>query len=346
AELLDLLDTVVEQHLIADVPIGLLLSGGLDSSFVGALARKRGALRSIAMGFARSGLDERREARRAAEAIGTEHEEVLIEPEEVAAEVERAAFVFDDLFGDWGTISTRVLYRRCRERGVRVALVGEGSDELFAGYTRFERTDRRGDLRSTFRRYQAFSSRRWGGLFGKFRRALQELAPDGNLFEATRRFETRRQLPNHYVMKVDKASMSVSLEARAPYLDRRVARLALTTPGRNLQADGKNKLVLRRAAEISGLLPASVTWRPKLGGSMPASWLDEVPAFREFARQVVLERSGFCDRLGLRRPMERYFAGVATGDPWPLALAHYGVLAWRLLLLELWSRTYLRRSAA
>jgi asparagine synthase (glutamine-hydrolysing) len=345
AELLAVLGEVVDQHLIADVPIGLLLSGGLDSSFIGALARRRGPLRSIAMGFARSRLDERAEARRAAEAIGSDHEEILLEPEEVAAEVEGAAFVFDDLFGDWGTISTRVLYRRCRERGVKVALVGEGSDELFAGYTQFPRTNAPRRTRITFRRYQAYASRRWGGLYGRFRRTLEEIAPGADLFESIRRFETRRQLPNNFVMKVDKASMSVSLEARAPYLDRRVARLALSTPAHLLQAGGENKLLLRRAAELSGLLPREIARRPKVGGSMPASWLDEVPSFREFARSTVLDGS-FCRILGLRRPMERYFAHGRIGDPWPMPLAHHGVVAWRLLLLELWARSYLPKGKA
>ncbi len=176
---------------------------------------------------------------------------------------------------------------------------------------------------------------------------LREIAAevDGDLFETVRRFEATRQLPNNYVMKVDKASMSVSLEARAPYLDRRIAEIAFRTPREWLLRDGRNKHLLRRVAERSGALPADVAQRPKVGGSIAASWLEEVPQFQAFARETVLARDGFAERLGLRPAMERFFAGRG-GYPFPRQLSILGHLGWRLLLLELWSRHYLRARAA
>ena len=126
AELTATLGQVVTEHLIADVPVGMLLSGGLDSSVLAALAARQGPLTTICMGFGGSDVDERAHARQVAEHIGSRHVDVLITPSEVMAEVQSGAWVFDDLFADWGTISTRLLYRRCREMGLKVVLVGEG----------------------------------------------------------------------------------------------------------------------------------------------------------------------------------------------------------------------------
>jgi asparagine synthase (glutamine-hydrolysing) len=340
-ELLETLSQVVDEHLVADVPVGLLLSGGLDSSLVAALAARRSPIRTVSMGFAESTHDERDWARRVAAAIGSEHQEIAITPDEIAAEIESSAWIFDDLFADWGTVTTRLLYRRCRELGLKVALVGEGADELFAGYPIFEATDGGASSLAIARLYRRYAGRRWGGLFGDFRRVFRELldVSDGDLFEAVRRFEVERQLPANYVMKVDKASMSVSLEARAPYLDRRVAALALATPREWLLRDGTQKWLLRRAATISGALPREIATRPKAGGSIAASWLDDHPRFREFARERVLAPGGFAGRVGLRGAMERYFAGERT-LPFPNPISHLGALAWRLLLLELWAPSY------
>ncbi|MFN7941369.1 MAG: asparagine synthase (glutamine-hydrolyzing) [Thermoanaerobaculia bacterium] len=340
-ELSSCLETVVAQHLIADVPVGLLLSGGLDSSLVAALAARRESVTTVSMGFADSAHDERPWGARVARAIGSRHHEVLIAPGEVAAEIEECAAIFDDLFADWGTVTTRILYRKCRELGLKVVLVGEGSDEIFAGYPVFEPAarSRAGDW-ALFQLYRRYASRRYGSLFGRFRSTMRELLAEsgGDLFDAVRRFESRRQLPANYVMKVDKASMSVSLEARAPYLDRRVAEIAYRAPVAELLGEGTNKLLLRRVAERSGLLPPEIARRPKMGGSIAASWLDEVPQFRGFARDVVLAPDGWAAEVGLRPAMEAYFSG-RPGFAFPRALSLFSHVAWRLLLLELWSRS-------
>ncbi len=237
-------------------------------------ARTEGGITTVSMGFTESDHDERPWGRRVSEAIGSRHIDVAISPAEVAAEIESAAWIFDDLFADWGTITTRILYRKCRELGLKVVLVGEGADELFGGYPQFRRALARWTPWATAGLYRGYVSRRWGGLYGRFRASLRELAGDdsvGDLFEAVRRFEVRRQLPGNYVMKVDKASMSVSLEARAPYLDRRIAEIALRTPAEHLLRDGTEKWLLRRAAKRTGRLPEEVVQRAQAGGSIAAS---------------------------------------------------------------------------
>lgn len=341
-----LLTTVVEEHLIADVPVGLLLSGGLDSSLVAALAARQGPLHTVSMGFAQSTVDERANARSVSAFIGSTHSEVVIEPQDVRAEIEAGAWVFDDLFADWGTITTRLLYRRCREMGLKVVLVGEGADELFGGYDVFRLPARLG-LWGQFRLYQRYSGRRHGRLFAEFRTALQTylLQGEGDPFHAVRLFESRRQLPNQYVMKVDKASMAESVEARAPFLDRRIAEFAYRTPHEWLLRGGENKYLLRALARSRQLLPSPTSAQAKFGAPLAASWMDDDARFRAFARERILSEGSRTRQLGLARAMSAYFDQGRSGYPFPAALSVFRNLAWRLLLLELWSDRYTASSA-
>jgi asparagine synthase (glutamine-hydrolysing) len=338
-ELHETLSQVVAEHLIADVPVGLLLSGGLDSSLVAALAARQSRLTTLTMGFADSKVDERPFGRQVAEHLGSDHHEVLFEPAELAAGLDEAAACLDDLFGDWGVITTRLVYARARQQGLKVVLVGEGSDELFAGYPVFETPAGPAWLR-TLQLYRRYCGRRYGRGVLRFAPLFRRLLARsrGDLFDAIRLFESRHQLPNNYVMKVDKASMSVSAEARCPWLDQRVAEIAYRTPRRFLLAEGTNKHLLRFMARRRGLLPEEIVSRPKYGASIAASWLDEAPGFRAHARGLILERDRWADALDLRDAMERYFDRGERGYPPPRAISIFSNLAWRLLLLELWSR--------
>jgi asparagine synthase (glutamine-hydrolysing) len=340
------LSEVVGQHLVADVPVGLLLSGGLDSSITAALAARKTRVTTISMGFAESTLDERRYARVVADHIRSDHREVTIEPRDISETLEEVAWYFDDLFADWGTVSTRILYRTCREMGIKVVLVGEGSDEIFGGYPIFDAARRlRGPMGwKLFQLYRRYAGRRHGSQFWHFARIMQKYLrdSDGDWFHAVRLFETRNQLPNNYVMKVDKASMSVSVEARAPFLDRRVAERAFSMTGNQLLGPEGPKAVLRSMAERFALLPLEITRRPKMGSSMAASWMKDSATFRAYARGVILERDSWVDRLGLRHAMTDYFEENRSGYAFPHGISIFGNLAWRLLLLNLWSRRYMR----
>jgi asparagine synthase (glutamine-hydrolysing) len=281
--------------------------------------------------------------------LGSQHEEVVITPDEVADAVGKDVWYLDDLFGDWGFFSTLVLYRRCRAMGAKVVLVGEGSDELFGGYPPFAtaggaEADGAGLWSRGLRLYRWYSGRRWGRELVPFLRTVASLhrETEGDFFSTIRHFESRHQLPHNYNMKVDKASMAASVEARVPFLDVRVARLAYTMPRSLLLRGDSNKYLLRRVAARYGLLPTEIGERPKYGASIAATWMDDHPPFRAFAREVILDRQGWVDRLELRPAMEDYFDGRRRGYRFPHGLSIFSVLAWRLLLLNLWSRHYLR----
>jgi asparagine synthase (glutamine-hydrolysing) len=127
----------VRKRLVADVPLGALLSGGIDSSIVVALMAQLQAepVRTFSVGFAEERYDERAHARRVAERYGTAHEEILLEPD-IEATLPKLAAAFDRPFGDSSALPTYLVCEEAR-RHVTVALVGDGGDEAFAGYERY-----------------------------------------------------------------------------------------------------------------------------------------------------------------------------------------------------------------
>ncbi len=337
------LSEVVAQHLVADVPVALLLSGGLDSSILAALAAKSTRVSTLSMGFADSGVDERSQARAVASFIGSAHTEILIGPEQIRADLEQTVACFDDLFADWGTISTRLLYKKSQELGIKAVLVGEGSDELFGGYSIFRYAQRTAPLDLwLLQLYRAYCGQRYGRFFGTFRNTILNYLREtsGDRFSAIRLFETRNQLPNNYVMKVDKASMAISIEARTPFLDQRIAEIAYRIPADQLLSQNSEKVILRRIAERFALLPKQAYSRPKFGASIAASWMDDSAEFRQYAQEIILAPGSWTNALGLKGAMSAYFIKRRAGYPFPHPISIFRNLAWRLLALELWSRSY------
>src|SRR5262245_47857518 len=342
-ELFETLRLVVRQHLVADVPVGLLLSGGLDSSLVAALAAQDASIRTICMGFTESLVDERPHAATVARFIGSEHEEVLISPEEILTSLSDTIPYFDDLFADWGTVTTRLLYAKCRERGIKVVVVGEGADELFGGYDIFRQSFSKAPTEWwLFKLYRYYAGQRHGRYFGTFRSTMREYldSTQGDRFAAMRLFESRNQLPGNYVMKVDKASMSVSVEARVPFLDQRVAEIAYRIPREQLLSRNTEKQILRKIAHAHQLLPHATVQRRKFGASIAANWMDDSLMFRRYAQEKILDSGSWTAALGLRKAMNEYFVRNRAGYSFPRAISIFRNLAWRLLVLEMWCKSY------
>jgi asparagine synthase (glutamine-hydrolysing) len=126
----------VRRRLVADVPLGALLSGGIDSSVVVAeMARASQQVRTFTVGFGDDRYDERAYARAVAERYGTEHEEIVVEPD-VTELLPQLARTFDEPLGDEAALPQFVVSELARQH-VTVALTGDGGDEAFAGYERY-----------------------------------------------------------------------------------------------------------------------------------------------------------------------------------------------------------------
>lgn len=134
AELRELLRESVRAHLVADVPVGVFLSGGIDSGALAALAAEEvPRLSTFSVGFEEGSFDERSRARMVAERYGTDHHEVELRSQDAAELLPEVAAAFDEPFADSSMLPTWLVSRLARTQ-VTVALSGEGGDELFGGY--------------------------------------------------------------------------------------------------------------------------------------------------------------------------------------------------------------------
>ena len=147
ARVLGTLTESAREMAVSDVPLGIFLSGGVDSSsVVAAAAQGGGRLKTFTIGFNDAACDERRWARAVADRYGTEHHERVVQPDDVDAALRRLMWHFDEPFSDHSFLPTYYLAAETR-REVTVALSGDGADEAFAGYRRYSRAMRRVGVR-------------------------------------------------------------------------------------------------------------------------------------------------------------------------------------------------------
>jgi asparagine synthase (glutamine-hydrolysing) len=275
----EMLEKSVRDRLQADVPVGILLSGGLDSSLIAALAQKASdkpiKTFTVSLDHEKS---ESRFARIVSSHIGSEHHELFVEHGGMIDKLKEAIPIFDDLTStDGGLLGTRLLCREIRKNGIKVVLLGEGADEVNAGYNKFAFSkipfSFMPDFVGNFGYYYAigqnlFLNHKTLAYARKTHRWIQEQV--GDKLQKLTAFDIKRQLPNHLLMKVDKGSMAESVEARTPYLDYHLVEYGFSLPAeykiKRKRANPKQpheKYILRRIAEK--YLPPEIAWRKKFG---------------------------------------------------------------------------------
>jgi len=133
------LDTVVREHMVSDVPLGVFLSGGIDSSAVAAFATRHvsGRLKTFSIGFDDASFDESERARQVAQTLGTDHHEEVLSLRGASELIDGLPDLLDEPLGDASLLATYLLSRFAR-RTVTVALSGDGGDEIFAGYPTYQ----------------------------------------------------------------------------------------------------------------------------------------------------------------------------------------------------------------
>ena len=291
------LEEAVRLRLRADVPVGLYLSGGVNSAFIGALMQRNlnVPLHSFSISFEGSDRNEQRFARRASDVIGTAHHELAVTKQMLWANLAKSLWFSELPFVSLAPVGKFLLSELARKH-VTVVLTGEGADELFLGYRRYFQNAIR-DTRNTLPARQRSSAQarrlKLGGMSGKLLRGLSLLiyhpCQRGRLASARTNTAIHSDPAKPVICAVqegrlasmpfdilcflgDREEMAHSLEARLPFLDHKLYEVAKEIPVDFKMRDGLEKAVLRDAAD--GILPDDLRLRRKSGFMLTSDPVD------------------------------------------------------------------------
>ncbi len=389
-ELERLLGNAVRGQMVADVPLGALLSGGIDSSTIAALMQANSSrpVRTFTIGFEDQAHDEATHARAVAAHLGTEHTELRLGAGDALGLIPRMPAMYDEPFADSSQLPTHLVMQLARQN-VTVALSGDAGDELFGGYNRYFLGPKvwrsiawmpRLPRRALGAALMALPVHAVNRVAGPLAQRMDISLLGDKLHKLGLRMRTVRSLDDLYValvtewpraerividgsipcnllddrvcwpalsdpvarmmamdaltyltddilVKVDRASMAVSLETRAPFLDRDVVEFGWSLPMSMKMRNGRGKWILRRLLDRH--VPRELVERPKMGFGIPLdAWLRG--PLREWAENLLsverLRREGFLDPAPIRATWERHVRGKGA----------FGYRLWSVLMFQAW----------
>jgi asparagine synthase (glutamine-hydrolysing) len=391
-ELERLLKSAVRHQMMADVPLGAFLSGGIDSSTVVALMQSQSAeaIKTFTIGFNESGYDEALYAKAVAKHLGTDHTELYVTPQQAMDVIPKLSNLYSEPFSDSSQIPTFLVSQLARKK-VTVSLSGDAGDELFAGYNRYIVTRNLWSKISRIpkvmrlnasKRITSISPQHWDSLLKVvdyfLPNALQMSNPGEKLHKGAgvltsdtidelylklvthwephelviggqepvtalrgnrlplkglddvqrmMALDTMTYLSDDILVKIDRASMGVSLEGRVPFLDHRVAEFAWSLPQHLKLRDGVGKWALRQV--LYRYVPKELIERPKMGFGIPIdSWLRG--EMRGWAESLLdenrLRQEGFFNPIPIRQKWCEHLSGKRN---WQYHL-------WDVLMFQAW----------
>jgi asparagine synthase (glutamine-hydrolysing) len=392
----DALTESIRSQMIADVPLGAFLSGGIDSSLIVSIMQSLSSnpIKTYTIGFDHSEYNEANDAKLIANYLGTEHTELYVTAAQAHDVIPKIPNIFDEPFADSSQIPT-YLISKLASSDVTVSLSGDGGDELFGGYNRYCKgySAWKNLSRMPYPINYFFSEiihsinpYKWNLLYnylGKYitneRRhknigdklykmadivkinspqdmylslvsfwdnteeiVLNSSEPMtiprdynnwiGNLDDRENMMflDTISYLPDDILTKVDRSSMAVSLESRAPFLNHALIELSQRIPIELKIKEGKGKWILRNI--LNDFIPTNFIDKPKTGFGVPiAEWLRG--PLKEWAESLI-------DNSRLKH--DGYFNAVLVSDMWEKHInkdRNYGHHLWSILMFQAWLET-------
>jgi len=392
-QLLTMLRSSIEARMMSDVPFGVFLSGGIDSSVNVALMAElmNRPVDTFTVGFKQlEKYNELEYARKIAKLFNTNHREILIDEQDAFNILEHLAYREDEPNADPVCIPLYFLSKLTRESGTIVVQVGEGSDEQFAGYpwivqhykvyekywrhyTKLPQfikktayyiskpilNNTHKTLALDYIRRAAFDEQfYWSGisifspehlnlLFGNNYKNLStiparyanelhkqafELNPESDYFQRIAYLELTQRLAELLLMRVDKITMSHSIEARVPFLDHRIVEFSTALKAHQKMPDGKTtKYILKKA--IESILPNEIIYRKKQGFAAPVEeWLRN--EWFDFAKNEILNSYFVKNNIFDKSYIEKILHSHRSSKH------NYSKQIFSLLMLSLWWRLY------
>ena len=361
----------IKLQMVADVPLGAFLSGGIDSTTIVALmqAQSKQPIKTFTIGYREEEYNEAAYAKEVAKHLRTDHTELYVSPQQALDVIPMLPTMYDEPFSDSSQIPTFLVSKLARQH-VTVSLTGDGGDELFGGYNRYiwgrkiwkklhlvpksvrkiiatslyslpskslklEKFTDILPVESPEEMYHVLTSH-WKNpesvVIGvsESSKSLMAKTFDTELTDFTEKmmyFDTITYLPNDILVKVDRASMAVSLESRAPFLDHRLVELAWSLPLSMKIRNGQSKWLLRQV--LYQYVPRELMERPKAGFGVPISaWLRG--PLREWAEELLNEKrlreEGFFHPEPIRQKWKEYLSNQRNWQ-------HH---IWDILMFQAW----------
>ena len=377
-----LLKNAYEYRMVADVPVGIFLSGGYDSSSVAALLQsgRTEKLKTFTIGFHENEFNEAPEAKKIAEYLGTDHTEWYLTAKEAGAVLNRLPEIYDEPFADNSTVPTALVSQLARKQ-VKVALSADGGDEIFGGYNKFNQAEKftrsmpaalQSILSGTmsminpekipyFNRKYNFTTRYekmkliWkshdpvqavkyisqyitesevesflGKSFTRYHTFFEDgnkLALNDGITNRLLAIDYKTFLVDNNLVKVDRATMAVSLEGREPMLDHRVIEFLAQLDSSFKIRDGVNKWLLKQV--VHKYIPKELMERPKKPFIAPLMvWFrdDLKEQLKYYLSESSLSKTGVFDHAPIIKLRDEYLAGRKV---------NYQKL-WQVLMFQLW----------
>lgn len=380
-----ILKSAFDYRMVADVPVGVFLSGGFDSTCVTSIlqSERTDKLKTFTIGVPDIGLNEAPYAADIAKHLGTDHTEINCTTNEALEIIPDLPWYYDEPYADSSAIPTTLVSKFAR-KDVTVALSADGGDEIFAGYNRYDYLQRYG---SKIRKVPGLMRRSAAGLmdvipsdklpvlrnkynfhnrYEKLKQilknpsdreimlSLSQQYTDGQIQEIMKTkvksldtlflsndLKPEYSTPLSYMMaidyqtymlddiltKVDRATMSQSLEGREPFLDQRIIEYAAQLPDHYKYQDGVKKRVLRDI--VYEYIPKELLDRPKMGFAIPiGNWLnnDLRDLVEDHINEKTITEQGIFDWAEIRKLKERFYGGKKE----------YDFKIWYLLMFQMW----------